>query len=200
MAVLAGLPPLAAGEPRVLVLGSFPSARSLETGRYYGHVRNHFWEIMAAVLGLAMPEGYEERKRVLAEAGIAVWDLIASCERAGSLDKDIRGETLNPIIGFLADRPSISRIALNGGKAAEAFARGFASDRGQDQGPGRRPAFGRSEIGRAIVWEPIALPGRRILVARLPSTSPVPTRRNKNAADKVPEWKAFLTLAGAAAS
>jgi len=165
----------------VLVLGSFPSVASFEKGEYYGNVRNHFWTIAAALLGAGLPPDYAGRVGMLARAGIAVWDVIASCEREGSLDQAIRDEEANDIAGFLAARSSIVRVALNGGKAADSFCKKIAPE---------LPASLR--IGEAVEWRPSALPDRSLLVARLPSTSPVPTRGYRGAGDKLAAWRAFL--------
>jgi TDG/mug DNA glycosylase family protein len=178
MAHLSGFAPVGSTEPRILILGSFPSVRSLELGQYYGHGRNHFWAILGAVVGFDPGAPYEERIAALAGAGIALWDVIASCEREGSLDQDIRAETANPIADFLDDRPGIEKLALNGGKAFSSFARHFAPEL-------RKPG---SAIGEIVDWRPSFLPERRISVSRLPSTSPVPTRRYRRAFDKLPPW------------
>jgi TDG/mug DNA glycosylase family protein len=183
---LLGLASLDSGGARILVLGSFPSVRSLEKGEYYGHDRNHFWEVLGAVLGRPAPAEYDARRDYLARAGIAVWDVIAACERDGSLDRDIKSEEANPILDFLSARPSILRIALNGGKAAEAFVAMIAPE----LAVGARA--GGLVIGEARVWAPPSLEGRRLVVVRVPSTSPVPTRAYKKAADKAAAWKEAL--------
>jgi hypoxanthine-DNA glycosylase len=176
-----GLPPLGAASPRVLVLGSFPSRRSLEKGEYYGHERKHFWPIVGALFDFDSAAPYADRAAALARSGLALWDVIASCERPGSLDKDIRGEEPNAIIGYLAARPSVERIALNGAKAAAAFRALVAPELGR----------GGLPIGAVAEWRPAELPGRAFLVARLPSTSPIPTRRFRRAEDKMAPWGGF---------
>ena len=179
---LRGFPPIGSDNPRLLILGSFPSVRSLETGEYYGHERNHFWSLMASLMGFDPSAAYEERLGLLASAGIAVWDLIASCDREGSLDAAIRGEELNPLAGFIASRPALTGLGLNGGKAASAFALAFA--------PELRVSLLR--IGGPLSWIPPFEAERSISVTRLPSTSPVPTARYRSAQDKAPAWRAFL--------
>ncbi len=179
---LRGLDPAGSEEPRVLVLGSFPSRRSLEKGEYYGHERNHFWAIMGALCGFDPAGDYASRLAALARAGIALWDLIASCEREGSLDGDIRYEEPNPIVAYLAARPSIGRIALNGGKASSSFAAFLAPDFGARPLP----------IGEAREWRPVALRGRILSLARLPSTSPIPSRDYRSAEAKLPLWMDFI--------
>lgn len=177
-----GMPPIGSIQARVLILGSFPSAISLEKGQYYGNGKNHFWEIMGLVLGEPFPEEYQGRLALLARHRIAVWDVLASCERTGSLDRDIRNERPNPLIDHILENPSIERIALNGSKASSSFIRHFAPRQmGEDL-----------HIGSEIDWRPGTLSGRGVLIARLPSSSPIPTREYKTAKEKVAIWKAFL--------
>lgn len=146
---LQGLPPQADADCRVLVLGSMPGAASLAAARYYAHPRNRFWPLMAVLCGVDAGLDYPLRLAALRAAGVGLWDVIGTCERRGSLDADIvRGsETANPLADWLAGRPGVRALALNGGKAAEAFRRHVA------------PTL------------PVALAERLVLHA-LPSTSP----------------------------
>ncbi len=116
---LAGLAPIADERARVLVLGSFPGQASLIAQQYYGHPRNHFWRLVGGVVGESL-EALDYRRRVerLASHGIAVWDVIARCERKGSLDSAIRAEVANDIGALLRRCPRIATIAFNGGKSA----------------------------------------------------------------------------------
>lgn len=116
---LAGLAPLGDPRARTLILGSFPGEASLAAARYYGHPRNQFWRLVGGVVGEtldALP--YDERVARLVAHGIAVWDVIAHCERDGSLDSAIRSEVANDLGGLLRRWPLIRSIAFNGGKAA----------------------------------------------------------------------------------
>lgn len=123
---LAGLPPLIGPAARVLILGSFPSEASLAARQYYAHKLNQFWKILAAVIGKPLFEmDYEARKAAVLAAGIAIWDVYASCERAGSLDSAIRNGTPNDFAQLrksaLAGRHELPRICFNG-QAAGRFA------------------------------------------------------------------------------
>ena len=184
MAVLKGFDPVGSDQPRVLILGSFPSAKSLERGEYYGHARNHFWALLGQILGFDPTAPYAERLLVLEHAGIALWDVIGACEREGSLDQDIRAELPNPLAEHIRSRPGIERVALNGGKAAASFITHVNPALGS-------PATGLV-IGETEIWRPSFAPERRILVARLPSSSPVPSRGFRRILDKLPVWSAFL--------
>ena len=123
--VLVGLPPRADAHCRVLVLGSMPGSASLRGAQYYAHPRNRFWPVMGALCGFDPGMPYEARFDALQRAGVGVWDVIGRCERPGSLDAAIvRGsEVPNAIGDWLGAHPEVVAIALNGGKAADAFRR-----------------------------------------------------------------------------
>ena len=104
---------------RILILGSFPSVKSREANFFYGHPQNRFWRVLAAVLGCDKPESTEEKKRFLLSHHIAVWDVIGSCEIAGSADSSIRSAQPNDIAPLLAGS-GIRRIFTNG-KTAHAL-------------------------------------------------------------------------------
>ena len=116
---LVGLAPIVDAEARVLILGSFPGEASLAARAYYGHPRNHFWRLVGDVVGepLAALDTARRVARLRAHR-IALWDVIAQCERASSLDSAIRAEVANDIGALLRRAPRIATIAFNGGKAA----------------------------------------------------------------------------------
>jgi TDG/mug DNA glycosylase family protein len=120
-AIIRSFEPIAAPDARLLILGSMPGVASLDAGQYYAHRRNAFWRIMGELVGAGPDKSYEERTRVLRGRGIAVWDVLQSCVRSGSLDADIRDEVPNDFPAFFAAHPGIVRIGLNGGKAAASF-------------------------------------------------------------------------------
>ena len=119
--MLQGFPPVAVAGARILILGSMPGAASLAAGEYYAHPRNAFWRIMGELFGAGPEKPYEERLRILTRNGIALWDVLQSCVRRGSLDTSISDEAPNDFERFFAAQPRITRIGLNGGKAAAAF-------------------------------------------------------------------------------
>lgn len=123
--LLKGLPPRIGADCRVLVLGSMPGGASLRAGEYYAHPCNRFWPLMQRLAGVPRELPYEARVSALERAGVGLWDVIGACRRKGSLDAAIeRGsEVPNAIAERLARQPGIAAVALNGGKAASAFAR-----------------------------------------------------------------------------
>lgn len=120
--------PIEAADARLLVLGSMPGVASLRAGRYYAHPRNTFWPILGELIGAPAdwPDwDYARRATALKAAGIAVWDVLAQCQREGSLDARIerRSEVANDITGFVAGHPRLAAIALNGRAAEAAYRR-----------------------------------------------------------------------------
>ena len=121
-ALLQGLPPVAGPATRLLVLGSFPGAASLAAQQYYGHPRNHFWPILAALWGQPLTEWpYPRRVTFVQAQGLGLWDVHARCRREGSLDADIVDAQPNDLAGLVARLPQLALIAHNGGESARAM-------------------------------------------------------------------------------
>jgi double-stranded uracil-DNA glycosylase len=118
-----GLAPVVGDGARVLILGSFPSERSLTAGEYYANRRNQFWPIMATLFGFDVDAPYDERIDAVKHHGIALWDVIARCRRAGSMDAKIDRKTLvvNEFGAFLRTHDGIDRVFVNGLTALESF-------------------------------------------------------------------------------
>lgn len=115
--------PIARADARVLVLGSMPGAASLAAGQYYAHPRNHFWPIMGEVYGAGLDLRYDMRCARLMAQGVAVWDVLRSCERPGSLDADIRAEIPNDFAAFYRDHKNIRLVIANGAAAEKLYRR-----------------------------------------------------------------------------
>ena len=117
-------PQLAAGCV-LLVLGTVPSVRSLELRQSYGHRHNLFWPFMGELFDAGPELDYAERIARLQRRGIGIWDVLEGCIRRGSLDASIvpDSEVANDIPGLLLAYRTIRAIALNGGKAQQAFRR-----------------------------------------------------------------------------
>ena len=117
--ILTGLPPVIDSRARVLILGSFPSAASLAAQQYYAHPQNQFWRILGAAIGQPLKEmDYAARLVAVQAAGIGIWDVFASCERAGSLDSAIRDARPNPLAALKESAPRLRRVCCNGRMAA----------------------------------------------------------------------------------
>lgn len=110
------LEPVYDANSRILILGTFPSVKSRQQRFYYGNPQNRFWKVTAALTGWEVPKTVEEKKRMLLANGIALWDVIASCEIKGSSDSSIRNVEANDIAGLLR-KSRIGKIYANGDKA-----------------------------------------------------------------------------------
>ena len=155
-------PPLSTPDARILILGSMPGLASLAANEYYAHPRNAFWPLMGELLGFPPQLAYPARAAALCRARVAVWDVLYSCHRQGSLDSAIEDDTLvaNDLAGFLAGHPAVRHVFFNGAKAESCFRRHIK----------------------------LALPQREIAFTRLPSTSPAHAGRSFE--QKLQDWRA----------
>ncbi len=154
--------PVSDADARVLILGSMPGKESLKQHQYYAHPQNAFWKIMGKLVGAQPSLPYQERLRLLQSSGIALWDVLASCERESSLDAHIRKEKANDFTSFFALYPHITHVFFNGTKAEQSFNR--------------------------FVLEKQKLPP--LTFRRLPSTSPA--HAGMRYADKLQAWKVAI--------
>lgn len=124
---LTGLAPIIDADVRILVLGSFPGAASLAAAQYYAHPRNQFWRLISAVIGedLAAPPYAERLPRLLAHQ-VGLWDVLAGCEREGSLDSAIRKPAANDFERLRTMCPKLETVGFNG-QASGKFAPQFAA-------------------------------------------------------------------------
>jgi len=161
-----GFPAIASRDARVLILGSMPGARSLAAGRYYAHPHNAFWHILGALCGFSPSARYRERTRQLREHGIALWDVLLSCERPGSLDSSIVRASMrtNDFATFLSRHRRIALVLCNGSTAFSLFT--------------------------ARVRPALQPPWNALRCIRMPSTSPA--HAGQSVARKLAAWKAVL--------
>ncbi len=103
-----------------LILGSFPSVKSRENAFFYGHPQNRFWRMLAAVFGEEVPKDIPEKKSLLLRHGIALWDVIASCEIEGSSDASVKNAVPVDIVRVCGAAP-IRRVICNGALAAKLY-------------------------------------------------------------------------------
>jgi len=164
MSLSHGFPPVADPSARVLVLGSLPGKASLDAQEYYANKQNAFWRIMGDLFDAGPAVPYDRRLESLRGAYIALWDVIAAGERAGSLDADIVKSSVfvNDFSAFFALHRNIHHIFFNGAAAEAAFRRHVL--------PG--------------------LHGVSLQVIRLPSTSPA--HAASSYAEKLAAWSALV--------
>lgn len=110
-------PPIANEQARVLILGSMPGVQSLAAGQYYAHKQNAFWKILGDIVGFDPQAPYAERIEKLLANRIAVWDVLHSCERVGSLDSAIEAAIVNDFKSFYDHHPHIRLVCFNGAVA-----------------------------------------------------------------------------------
>lgn len=110
-------PPFIDDTSKILILGSIPGVKSLEKQQYYAHPQNKFWKIIFELFSENFTDDYKERINILKKNHIAIWDVIDSCERKGSLDSEIKNEEANQIEELLEKYPNIKAIFCNGGKS-----------------------------------------------------------------------------------
>jgi hypoxanthine-DNA glycosylase len=161
-----GFAPLVGRQPRLLILGSMPSEASIAAGEYYGLPRNAFWTIMGELYGAGRELDYAARVSRITQHGVAVWDVLAECQRNGSLDSAIqmRDARINDFAGFFRRHRGIRRVYFNGSKAAEIYRRRALAD--------------------------VQLVAPYLNHQRLPSTSPA--MASLSLAEKTAAWQALL--------
>lgn len=113
------IPPLYGENSKTLILGSFPSVKSREAAFFYGHPQNRFWSVVAEVFGEDKPNTIEEKKKLVINNNLALWDVIASCEIEGSADSTISNVTANDL-SVIINNSKVDRIFVNG-KTAEKY-------------------------------------------------------------------------------
>lgn len=157
-----GFEPVIDQSARVLILGSMPGVKSLDDQQYYAHPRNHFWPIMEALFQQSMGADYESKLASLLSNNIALWDVMASCERAGSLDASINNASIevNDFDHFFNAYPLIQSVFFNGAKAAQSFKKHVLSGEGFNHQiayfplPSTSPANARMSFDEKLIcWE-----------------------------------------------
>ena len=114
------IPPFYDETSRILVLGSFPSVKSRESGFFYGHPQNRFWKLLAEMFGEAVPCTVEEKADMLRRHHIAAWDSIHSCDIKGSSDSSICNVEPNDFATIFATA-DIWAVFTNGKKSHEIY-------------------------------------------------------------------------------
>lgn len=154
--VLYGLPPIIGHGARTLILGNMPSVMSLAAGQYYGNPRNAFWRIMGDIVGFAPDATYDKRTSALTAHGIAVWDVLRSCRRVGSLDSAVEPQSMvaNDFEALFREHPGIARVLFNGAAAEKNFHRlvPTAGALRYLRLPSTSPAQTMKYAGKAAAW------------------------------------------------
>lgn len=152
-----GLPPVLDARTRVLILGSFPGEASLAAAQYYAHPRNHFWPILAAVLGEDFAaEPYRTRLARLRAHGVGLWDTIVACERHGSLDGAIRNAERGDVARVRHLARQLRLVCFNGKTAARAEPVWREAGYETLVLPSTSPAYTRPLAEKLAAWRAIA--------------------------------------------
>ena len=159
MAIKRSMPPAGSTDACLLILGSLPGEASLASQRYYAHPQNQFWRLLGQAIDQPLAQlRYEQRLARLAERGIALWDVVATARRLGSLDGAIREATANQLDDFIATHPRLRAVAFNG-KTAARLGRLAIGDRGGIELidlPSSSPAYTLSFEEKAKRWGVLA--------------------------------------------
>jgi len=120
-----GLPPIVGDGAHTLILGNMLSVMSVASQQYYGNPRNAFWRITGELFGFAADDPYENRTAALIANGVAVWDVLRSCRREGSLDSAVEPDSMvgNNFGELFIAQPGITRVFFNGAAAEKNFNR-----------------------------------------------------------------------------
>lgn len=123
MSAIASFPPLVDANSRSLILGSIPGVASLQAQRYYAHPRNQFWRIIGELLGFDANLEYAAKVAALLDAKIALWDVVKTCHRPGSLDAAIDKPSIvaNDFASLFRKYPAIERVFFNGATAEQTY-------------------------------------------------------------------------------
>lgn len=105
---------------KILIIGSFPSVKSRQNGFYYGHPNNRFWKTLCAIFYCELPQTTLQKKIMLMNNNIALWDAIKSCEITGSSDSSIKNIVPNDL-NIILSQCEISNIYANGNTAGKLY-------------------------------------------------------------------------------
>lgn len=143
-------PPVINKDSRILLLGTMPSEESLRIQQYYGHKSNQFWKILFTLFNKPFSLDYKERVALLIDNGIALWDVLCSCEGTGSADSDIKAEEANDFIHLFKAYPQINHIFFTSKKAEEFYKKhiGFSDNKCYTTLPSPSSANARMNLAR----------------------------------------------------
>ena len=105
--------PLFDEKSKTLILGSFPSVKSREYQFFYGHPQNRFWKLLAKLYDEEAPQSVEQKKSLILNNKLALWDVIHSCTIIGSSDSSIKDVVPNDL-SIILDNSQVDRIFANG--------------------------------------------------------------------------------------
>lgn len=153
-----GFAPVAGARATALILGSYPSPKSMEEGFYYGHPRNRFWPLLAALSGRPLPQTVAQKRQLILDCGLALWDVLESCRILGAQDTSIK----NPVpanVGGLLAKTGAKAVFCNGAAACHFYKQFWQSKTGfvAQCLPSTSPANAAYSLERLkTAWQPLA--------------------------------------------
>ena len=153
-------PPLFDARSRVLVLGSFPSVKSREERFFYGHPQNRFWPLLAELFSAPVPRTIPEKRAMVLDHRLALWDVIGQCSIAGSADASIRDVVANDL-SVILNGADIRGVFCNGGTSWSYYQRLCRPALGRDavKLPSTSPANARWSLeALSAAWGAAILP------------------------------------------
>lgn len=105
---------------KILILGSFPSVKSREQKFFYGHPQNRFWKVISSLVGEEIPVTIEDKRNLILNHDLAIWDVIQCCDIQGSSDSSIKNVVPTDIEGVIKNS-QITRIYCNGKTAGKLY-------------------------------------------------------------------------------
>ena len=145
-------PPIADKNAKILILGTMPGKKSLELKEYYGFKYNVFWKIMFELLNQNYSDNYKEKRKLLINNNIALWDVLHFCYRKGSADLNIKDEIPNDFENFYKKHPKVNDIFFNGIPAMKFYKKhiGFSENKNFYTLPSTSPANARTSYNEKL--------------------------------------------------
>ncbi len=159
---LQAFPPILPSSPHTLILGSMPGGKSLELNQYYAHPQNQFWRFMGDLYGAGPDLPYDDRLNILKHQGIAVWDVVHSCDREGSMDSAIKNPRVNDFETLFKEYPSIQKVVFDSLTAENFYIRmvlpKLAHSLSYHRVPSPSPAHARLDYAsKLIIWKEVLI-------------------------------------------
>lgn len=150
-------PPVAGGQAAALILGTYPSPKSFELGFYYGHPQNRFWPLLAHLAGRPAPATIAEKRALILDSNLALWDVLESCEILGASDSSIKNPVPNNVGGLL-QQTGATAVFCTGGAACRLYRRFWEGKTGIAPVclPSTSPANAAYSFARLVeAWQPL---------------------------------------------
>ena len=152
--------PIVFENSKILILGTFPSFKSIEDNFYYSHKQNQFWRLLASIYNEKIPTNIDDKIYFLKKYEIALWDMVKSCKRENSLDNSLKEIEVNNIELFLKNYPNIEHISFTGKRSQKLFEKNFSYLKIRtDYLPSPSPAYKKLSFKQKLkIWQDLINP------------------------------------------